>query len=294
MRLMDYGLALPSLGDGATSEGIGAAAEAARRHGFRDVWTTDHLLVPPAAAADYGRIYEAITTLAWLAGQTTGIGLGTSVVVVPMRNAVVLAKELATVDVLSGGRLIAGFGIGWNEVEYGNVGVLDRFHVRGAYLEETIEVCRQLWSGSGAPFHGRFHDFDEYVFGPLPERGANLPIWLGGRDERALRRAGRLADAYQSSATGPAQYAERVPLIRAAAEAAGRPMPALSARVRVEPAGAPGQGYAMRGSPAEIAAEIRAFAELGVGHLALAFPESDPAGISSAVERFREQVAPLV
>jgi len=291
---MDYGLALPNLGDGAGPEGILAAAQAAEEHGFTDAWTTDHLLVDRENADDYGRLFEAVTTLAWLAGATRSIRLGTSVIVVPMRNAVVLAKELATIDALSGGRLIAGFGVGWNTTEFGNVGVANRFRERGAYLDETIAVCRHLWSGSADPFHGRFHDFDDYVFEPLPAQGADLPIWLGGRDERALRRVGRVADAYQASATKPPSYAPRIPIIREAAEAAGRPMPRLAARARLEIDGGAQSFYTIHGSAADCAAEIRAFAELGVDHLALAFPPRDPNGIRRAVERFMTEVAPLV
>ena len=149
---MDYGLVLPSLGDGANRDGILAAAELAEQHGFTDVWTTDHLLVDHGAAEDYGRIYEAVTTLAYVAGHSRAIRLGASVIVVPMRNAVELAKQLATVDELSDGRLIAGFGAGWNVKEFANVGLEERFHHRGAYLDETITLCRHLWSGSTEPF----------------------------------------------------------------------------------------------------------------------------------------------
>jgi len=261
---MDYGLVLPSLGWDANRDGILAAVELAQEHGFSDVWATDHLLIDHAGAEDYGRIYEAVTLLAWVAGISREIRLGASVIVVPMRNAVVLAKELATVDALSGGRLIAGFGVGWNTKEFGNVGVADRFHERGAYLDETIAICRHLWSGSEAPFHGRFHDFEGFEFEPLPAQGGNVPIWLGGRDERALRRAGRLADAYHASATAPAAYEPRIPVIRSAAEEAGRLMPRLSGRARVELDAGAESFYTMHGSAADVAAEIRAFAALGV------------------------------
>lgn len=292
---MDYGLVLPAMAEGASSDGIGAAADLAEEHGFSDVWGTDHVLVPEAAAADYGRIYEIVTTLAWVAGRNRRVGVGASVVIAPMRNAVLLAKQLATLDDLSGGRLIVGLGAGWNQAEFGNLGLADRFHVRGAYLEETVRLLRHLWSGAREPFEGRFHRFEDFVFGPLPGRGADLPIWIGGRSEQALRRVGRLADAYHASASSPASFAERIPTIRAAAEAAGRPMPRLSGRVRVE-LDADGQAgvYTMHGSPAEIAAEIRSFAATGVEHLALAFPERDRAGLTRAVERFVREVAPLV
>jgi probable F420-dependent oxidoreductase len=292
---MDYGLALPSTGDASLTEGIATAAELAERHGFGDVWGTDHLLVDHSAAEDYGRTFEMLTTLAWLAGRYRTVRLGTSVIIAPMRNAVVLAKELATIDELSGGRLIAGFGVGWSRAEFANLGLAEQFHVRGAYTEETIRLCRHLWSGSTEPFHGRFHEFDDFVFGPLPAQGADVPIWIGGRNEKALQRAGRIADGYHSSATGPAGFADRVPIIRAAAEAAGRPMPTLSARVRVELDDTREAGYyRLHGSPADVAAEIRAFAAVGVTHLLVSFPERDPAGLSRAVERFVAEVQPLV
>ena len=252
------------------------------------------MLVPHDAAADYGRIYDAILTLAWVGARHPGVRLATSVIVVPQRNAVVLAKELASLDSLTGGRVIAGVGVGWNRVEFGNVGAADRFHVRGAYLDETIALWRHLWSGSSEPFRGRFHTIEDFVFGPLPDQGAGLPIVIGGRAEPALQRAGRLGDGYHSSVSSPQQYGERLPVIRAAAEAAGRPMPWLSARARVEFGAASSTGYALRGTADEIAAEVRKFAEIGVTHLGLWFETTDPEELVARAERFASEVAPLV
>ncbi len=144
---MDYGLCLPNFPAGASPEGIEAAAEVAERLGWSTVWTTDHILVPNADTADYGRIYDAIVTLAWVGARHPSVRLGTSVIVVPMRNAVTLAKDLATLDSLSGGRVIAGVGIGWNETEFANVGAADLFHSRGAYLDETISAMAASLGG---------------------------------------------------------------------------------------------------------------------------------------------------
>jgi len=290
---MDYGICLPNFPDGASPEGIDAAAEVAERLGWSAAWTTDHVLVNHASADEYGRIYEAILTLAWVGARHPGIRLGTSVIVVPQRNAILLAKELATLDSMSGGRVIAGVGVGWNELEFGNLAMRDRFRVRGAYLDETIRLWRHLWSGTTDPFVGRFHQIEDFVFGPLPAQGADLPIVVGGRAEPALRRAGALADGYHSSAVSPAGYAERVPIVRAAAEAAGRPAPWLSARVRVQFDASTDRFYAMRGSSEEIAAEVKAFAALGVTHLALYFETTDPADVVAQAERFAREVAPL-
>jgi probable F420-dependent oxidoreductase len=294
MRGMDFGLALPNFPGGASREGMEAGAELAERLGWSTVWTTDHVLVPKADAGDYGRIYEAILTLAWIGAKFSKVRLGTSVIVIPQRNAVVVAKELATLDALTGGRVIAGIGGGWNEKEYGNVGVGDRFRVRGAYIEETVALWRHLWSGSTEPFRGRFHQFDDFAFGPLPDQGDRLPIVIGGRVPAALQRAGRIADGYHSSSTSPTQYAERVPILREAAEAAGRPMLWLTARTRVEFGEATDKSYAIRGTPEEMADEIRAYAALGVEHLALWFATPDPEELAIRAERFAHDVAPLV
>jgi probable F420-dependent oxidoreductase len=291
---MDFGICLPNFPAGASPEGIDAAAEVAERLGWSTAWTTDHVLVPHDSAADYGRIYDAILTLAWVGARHSAIRLATSVIVVPQRNAVVLAKELATLDSLTGGRVIAGVGIGWNRAEFGNLGMADRFHVRGAYLDETIRLWRHLWSGSGEPFNGKFHTLDDFVFGPQPAQGAKLPIVVGGRAEPALRRAGQHGDGYHASVSSPAQYGERVPIVRAAAEAAGRPVPWLSARARVEFDAPASTGYAMRGSPEAIATEVRAFAGVGVTHLALWFGTTDPAELVAHAERFAREVIPLV
>jgi probable F420-dependent oxidoreductase len=291
---MDYGLALPNFPAGASRESMEAGAEIAERLGWSTVWTTDHILVPTADAGDYGRIYEAILSLAWIGAKFSKVRLGTSVIVIPQRNAVLVAKELATLDDLTGGRVIAGIGGGWNEKEYGNIGVGDRFRVRGAYIEETVALWRHLWSGSTQPFHGRFHQFEDFVFGPLPAQGDRLPIVIGGRVKAAVERAGRIADGYHSSTTSPAQYAERVPILQAAAEAAGRPTPWLSARTRVVFGEASDKFYAILGNPEQMADEIRAYAALGVEHLALWFGTTDPEELEVRAERFAHDVAPLV
>ena len=296
--VMRYGLCLPNFTGLASPEAIDAAAATAERLGWDSVWTTDHVLVDSSDdASDYRVNFDVIQTLAWVGARYPTVRLGTSVIVVPQRNAIVLAKELASLDALSGGRVIAGIGVGWSEREFANLAMADRFAVRGAYVEETIGLWRHLWSGSGEPFEGRFHQVSDYIFGPLPAQGPALPIWIGGRAEAALERAGRLADGYHSSATSPESLARRIPTIRAAAVATGRPMPQLSARVRVafaEPVrSAEPRPYAMRGSAEDVAAEVAKFADLGVEHLAIFFEVESAAALVAAAERFTAEVAPL-
>jgi probable F420-dependent oxidoreductase len=285
-----FGLVLPTMRPGASPEVIEAGADAAERLRWSTVWTTDHVLVPHASAADYGRIYEAITTLAWVGARFPRVKLGVSVIVVPQRNAVVLAKELATLDALSGGRVVAGVGVGWNEAEFANLGASDRFHRRGAYLDETIRLWRHLWSGSSEPFDGAFHRLHDFVFEPAPVQGAHLPVVVGGRSAGALRRAGALGEGYHSTGTGPAEYAERLPAIRAAAEGAERPMPRLSARLTARFDAPASGGSVLSPDPASMIEQVRAFAAIGVEELAVAFEPRDPDAFVAAVERFDQEV----
>lgn len=295
MAAMHVGLILPTKRAGASPEAILATALAAERLGWRTLCGDDHIVVPREDGGTYGLIYEIVTTLAWLGGQTRTAILQPSVIVVPQRNAVILAKELATVASLTGGRLVAGVGIGWNIHEYRNIGAEDRFHVRGAYLDETIALWRHLWSGTEAPFRGRFHTVEDALFAPLPPQGAAMPIIVGGRSDFGVRRAGRLGDGYQLSQNGPAGMAQRLPLLRAAAEAAGRPMPRLSARAQVyfgpPPAGA--TAAALHGTPEEIGRVIDEWIALGLDELLLDIDETDPAkGVAKMERLHREVLAP--
>ncbi len=290
---MRFGLALPQYRPGASREGIDAATEACERLGWDSVWTTDHVLPDRSPrAADYSVIFEALATLAYVAGRTSRVRLGTSVIVVPMRNAVLMAREVATLDGLSGGRMTLGVGVGWSEAEFANVGVADVYHRRGAYLDESIAIWRHLWGGSEEPFKGQFHAFEDYAFAPLPPQGVALPIYVGGGADASLKRAGRLGDGWHSTGTGPAKYAERAELVREAARAAGRPDPTFSARVRVrfEPGGASGGPYVMAGTPEEMRADVDGFAKAGVTLLVMDLLETDPARSVAALERFQHDV----
>jgi hypothetical protein len=186
--------------------------------------------------------------------------------------------------------------VGWNEPEYRNLGERERFHRRGAYLDETIRLWRHLWSGSREPFKGRFHQFSDFTFGPLPEQRHKLPIWVGGRSDAALQRAGALGDGYHSSMSSPSQFAVRVPVVRQAAQEAGRPEPALSARVRVKfgPVSAASTSYVMAGTPEQMVSEVDSFAGCGVSLLVLGFGETDPDKLVAIIDRFDRDVAGVI
>jgi alkanesulfonate monooxygenase SsuD/methylene tetrahydromethanopterin reductase-like flavin-dependent oxidoreductase (luciferase family) len=288
---MEFGLILPSYRRGASVESIDASSAAVARLGWHSVFTTDHLLVEPSARSDdYVNVFEAVSTTVHVAAKQPALKVGVSIIVVPMRNAVVLAKELATIDALSDGRLIAGVGGGWNRTEFGFVGAADRFGRRGAYLDEAIAIWRQLWSGNEGPFKGRFHEWEEVRFAPLPAQGVDLPIWVGGRDEHALQRAGRLGQAYHASSAGHDQMAVRAPIVLSAAEAAGRPAPLLSTRVRVHFGPSEASFYMIAGTPEQMIGELRAYEAAGVGHLAFDFAETDPDKVVGLIERFDAEV----
>ncbi len=289
---MKYGLILPTKKTGASPEAILATTQTAERLGFERVWSDDHVLVSRADQGPYAWIFEIITTLAWLGGQTSRIKLGTGVVAIPQRNAIIVAKQLATVDALTGGRVIAGLGLGWNEQEFRNLGVADRFRVRGAYLDETIVLFRHLWSGNEAPFHGRFHQFEDALMAPPPAQGGALPIFVGGRSDAGVRRAGRLADGYHLSQNGPTGLAARLPLLRASAAEAGRPVPPVSARVPVffgdAPAGV--TPAAMSGTHEQLIATIDEWDALGVDELAFDMGETDADRAVAKLERFHREI----
>ena len=289
------GICIPNFRAGTNPETMLAATQTAERLGWHSALATDHILVDSAARGqDYRHIYEALTSVAWLAGQTTTIRLGMSVLVAPMRNAVVMAKELATIDALSDGRLIAGVGIGWNQVEFESVGEGERFQHRGAWLEETVALWRHLWSGASGPYRGRFDGWDEGFFSPLPPQGEELPIWIGATADPALRRTGRIADGYHSTRTDPDTMRQRLAVIGAAAEAAGRPMPVASTRLTVDFMGSRRGPALVAGTPEQMAARLRAYSEAGTDHVALDFGEVDPDAAAKAIERFDEDVISLL
>ena len=290
-----FGICIPNFRRGTGPETMLAATRTAERLGWHCALATDHILVDGAERGkDYRHIYEALTSLAWLAGQTTSIRLGMSVLVAPMRNAVVMAKELATIDALSEGRLIAGVGIGWNRVEFESLGEGERFGHRGAWLEETIALWRHLWSGDPGPYRGRFDGWDEGFFGPLPPQGEELPIWIGATAEAALRRTGRIADGYHSSRTGAREMRERVRIVGEAAAEAGRPMPTASARLSVDFTGTREGPALLTGDPEGMAESVRAYADAGTDILVLDFLETDPDMAAKAIEHFDREVVPLV
>ena len=193
---MKFGVCIPNYGEAFSLDGMRTVAVEAEKMGYDSVWTTDHILMPPKSGTPYETVLDSITSLAYLAAHTTVVKLGVSSLILAMRNPVVAIKQLATVDILSRGRLMLATSAGWNEPEFAHLG--SDFHTRGKRLDESIRLLRKLWE-SDAPleFQGRLlpHKVSEAIFQPKPIQ-KHLTIWIAGTSEAAMRRAIKLGDAW--------------------------------------------------------------------------------------------------
>jgi probable F420-dependent oxidoreductase len=230
------------------------AARHAEELGFLDLWVSDHVVHP--AAQDYPSpyLFDPLVSLTWAAAVTEHIGLGTSVLVVPMHNPLELANSLASLDLLSGGRLTVAVGVGWSAAEYGALGY--DFHTRGARLDEAIDLFRRAWVEDPFSFHGRFTSFDDMRLLPKPSR--QIPIWIGGGSEPAYRRAATRGDGFQVVGLTPEAAGPVVARLRQDHPDTGFP---ISLRTGWDPQGM---------DPGRIREECAAFSEAGVQHVVAA------------------------
>jgi len=196
---------LSNYGLDSNPDGIRRVAELAEELGFDSVWATEHIIVGPEAVDPYGRVYAPLVTLGWIAGFTERIGLGTSIVLVPLHHPMHLAKEVATLQELSGGRFTLGVGMGWHKEEYDFMGI--PFEGRGRRGDEAIRVMRALWNGE-RDFTGEFWSFHDATSEPHPS--PQPEIWVGGSSERAIRRALELGDVWHPSRGSDAEHVRRV------------------------------------------------------------------------------------
>jgi probable F420-dependent oxidoreductase len=200
-----FGVILPNYGAGSSPSEIRRVAELAEELGYDSVWTTEHIIVGPDAVDPYGRVYDPLVTLGWIAGWTERVGLGTSIVLAPLHNPMHLAKEVATLQELSGGRFTLGVGMGWHRDEYEFIGV--PFDGRGRRGDEAIRLMRALWNGE-RDFEGRYWSFHDATSEPRPSPPPE--IWVGGSSPRAIRRARELGDAWHPSRGSDAEQVRRV------------------------------------------------------------------------------------
>jgi len=193
---MKFGVCIPNYGETFSVDTMRTVAIEAERMGYDSLWTTDHLLMPQQSGTPYETILDSITSLAYLAAHTTVARLGISSLILAMRNPVVAIKQLATVDQVSGGRLMLATSAGWNEPEFSNLGA--DFHTRGKRLDESIGLIRRLWEAEATvDFQGQLlpQKIRLSVFQPKPIQ-KHLTIWIAGTSDAAMKRAIRLGDAW--------------------------------------------------------------------------------------------------
>jgi probable F420-dependent oxidoreductase len=200
-----FGVILPNYGKDSTPDGIRRVAALAEELEFDSVWATEHIIVGPEGVDPYGRVYDPLVTLGWIAGWTGRIGLGTSIVLAPLHNPIHLAKEVATLQELSGGRVTLGLGLGWHKDEFEFMGI--PFDRRGRRADEAISVMRALWNGE-RDFDGELWSFQDATAEPQPSPQPEL--WIGGSSDRAVRRALELGDAWHPSRGSDAGHVRRV------------------------------------------------------------------------------------
>ena len=313
---MQIGFNLPLTGSQISADDLTRLAVEAEAIGYDYVSLSDHVVEPNNIYARYpysesgefpkgsrGERHEQLTALTYLAAKTSKLRFLTSVMVVPHRPAVLTAKILATIDVLSGGRLTVGIGAGWLEEEFLALGA-PPFADRGAATDEYLQAFRELWTKPVPQFDGRFVKFADITFAPKPVQKPHPPLWVGGESGPALRRAATLCDGWYPIGSNPAHRLDSLARFRAAAERlrkltreAGRDPSSVALAYRVNrhgtqvPAKADdGEKYLFSGTTAEIVADLRAMRDLGVAAVDFSFPGPTVDAVVAALRQFHEEV----
>jgi probable F420-dependent oxidoreductase len=283
--MMDFGLHLPASTATVKAEDLVRFAQQAEALGFYCLTVADHVIVPKDISVPYpytvdgkypgtGYHLETLMTMGYLAGATKRIRFVTSVMILPYRNPIVTAKMLASLDVLSGGRVIVGAGVGWMKEEFETIRT-EPFEERGRVTDEYIAAYRELWTSDDPTFSGKYCNFSNIIFLPKPVQKPAIPIWIGGHSKQAIRRAARLGDGWHpiggvpTIPLEPEDVAKDMSMLREYADKAGRD----PKKIRVALKGslfdrekqiAPGKRRRFMGNAEEIAADIRDYRNVGV------------------------------
>ena len=282
---MDFGLHLPGSSPEVKSEDLIRFVQAAEALGFYCITVADHVIVPKNISIPYpytvdgkypgtGYHVETLVTMSFLAGATKRIRFITSVMIAPYRNPLITAKMLASLDVLSQGRVIVGLGVGWMKEEFENLKA-PPFNERGRVTDEYIKAFRELWTKENPSFNGRYCNFSDIIFLPKPVQKPAIPIWIGGHSKQALRRAGELGDGWHPIGGVPTIPLEPEDVARDLEMLAGYAQKARRdpKKIRVALKGslfdrekqtAPGKRRRFLGNAEEIANDIRDYRRVGV------------------------------
>jgi len=257
-------------------------AKAAEDLGFDSVWVSDHVVMPKKHAGMFSEVfYDPLILLSYIAAETFKIKIGTSVIILPYRNPVVVAKMIATLDVLSEGRVIFGVGPGWMREEYDALSVL--YEKRGARTSEYIRAIKELWMSDEPSFEGEYCNFSNIKFYPKPTQKPHPPIFIAGSSDYALRRAAYYGDGWQPTWVSPGDVKDGIPKLETMAAEKGRDLSSFtySVRNRLHIVDADYEAkndnifesddppFLLRGTVAEITDDIKSYEDLGVSHIVL-------------------------
>lgn len=275
---MRVGLVVANTGPDAV-ENVRVWPGRAEELGFSSVWFTDHVIGLRAYEPRFGPVWmELLASLAYAAGRTARIRLGSGVMVVPYRDPVYAAKVLATVDQLCDGRLNVGVGVGWARSEYKALGVGDLFERRGAYTDEALDVMMRCWEGGKLGYDGEWTKFREIEFWPTPVQRPRPEIWVGGHSQAALRRAARFGDVWHPMALPLDEFAAAAGLLD---ELSGGRKIRRSARILVD------ADIAV----SELTDRIHAFAGLGCEEVTVDLETHDAAVFRASAERLADAMS---
>ena len=300
---MKLGICLPHYGRPIEIPRMLEVARRAEERGLDSVWVTDHVIVPTQTNVIYREdMLDPLAVLPWLAGVTHRIALGTSVVILPYRSPIPVAKLLASVDVLSGGRLIVGAAIGWLEGEFDALDV--PFKERVSRSEEALEIFRTLWTQEHPKLETKRHRLKDVTFSPMPLQKPRPPLYVGGNSEGALRRVARLGDGWHATAATPETFRQgKQAVTRFWREAAREGEPEWSLRIPVFVEGVHEWAvdekllrgrHAIRGTVRQIAGQLAEYQRLGVSHVALEVSYSIYPAILETIDLLAEEVKPIL
>lgn len=312
---MRYGIYLPTRGPLAEPDVIAAIVRGAESMGYATIVVGDHIVFPVEVESKYpytidggfpglGDALEQLSLLAFVAGISTRARLVTSVLILPHRNPLVTAKSLATIDVLSKGRLTVGVGVGWMREEFAALGAPD-FDKRGRASDEYLEILKKCWTRDPVTHHGDFYAFEALRCMPHPIQEPHPPIWIGGHSLPSLRRVARLGDGWHpvgatsASPLPPSEFRTLLDRLKRLTDAEGRDYESLTIAFKApsyDPDRVPPGHERLRftGEPAQIADDLLAYEAMGVDEVSFDFRSPPLSRTLDRMHHFMDQVAPLL